>query len=117
MLQFLLLHMAEFSPSVTLKIFLWIYVDGGMQIDTFCFKVQIKRRHADGFCTYIKDGQNMQIGTTCILTQIVPGKTGFLFIIAGSCARMPFTCHRSLRSNREGSRSPALGYAAVNTFF
>jgi hypothetical protein len=45
--------MAEFSPSVTLKIFLWIYVDGGMQVDTFYFKMQTMRRHADGFGAYI----------------------------------------------------------------
>ncbi len=54
--------------------------------------------------------------TTCILTQFVPGKTGFLFIIAGSCARMPLTCHRSLACNR-GQSAAGLGLAAVNTFF
>jgi len=74
MLQFLLSHMAEFSPSVTLKIFLWIYVDGGMQIDTFCFKKQTKRRHANDFGTYKKDGQNVQIGTTVHFSANRPGQ-------------------------------------------
>ncbi len=49
MLQFLLSRMAEFSPSVTLKIFLWVCADSVMQIDTFCFILKIIGRREGSF--------------------------------------------------------------------